>query len=267
MKKDNINQAWLRFTDEGSEGVWRDRWTNENKDFSSIPWRLSSEPTGFIAENCTGLTNEAEDYYWAFDIDCEQKINTVCQDIQVFFQMRGLCSGSVLDRLYRLAPSLHNSRRTFLGPSGWALGWESGEKLWMISNDRFPGVTANVTEYKYPLGSHTWVISGGDGCASESRDELLTLSACGSDQFTCDDGRCVDMGGRCDQREDCEDGSDEKECRIVHMDKSKYLKDKQPPSVGNEDMVTVDVDVDITRILLINEERNTSLNTIHKSIN
>ena len=27
--------------------------------------------------------------------------------------------------------------------------------------------------------------------------------------------------------------------------KSKYLKDKQPPAVGAEDMVQVDVDVDI----------------------
>ena len=40
------------------------------------------------------------------------------------------------------------------------------------------------------------------------------------------------------------------------MDKSKYLKDKQPPAVDDEGMVKVDVDVDITRILVIDEERN-----------
>ena len=39
----------------------------------------------------------------------------------------------------------------------------------------------------------------------------------------------------------------------MHVDDSKYLKDKQPPPVDNMDKVIVDIDVDITRILLINE--------------
>ena len=59
---------WLRLTDEDDEGEWRDRWTDQHVDFASIPWRLASEPTGDIVENCSGLTNQNEDYYWAFDI-------------------------------------------------------------------------------------------------------------------------------------------------------------------------------------------------------
>ena len=60
MKKSQMPQTWLRFTDEGSEGEWRDKLTNRTVDFDSIPWRVASEPTGFIAENCSGtyiLTN------------------------------------------------------------------------------------------------------------------------------------------------------------------------------------------------------------------
>ena len=98
----------------------------------------------------------------------------------------------------------------FYGPSGWKLNWEEEDKLWKISNERYPGlqlitkttnndiflgVTANVTETKYPVGSHQWIISG-DGCQSQPYHSLLTLSACTKDQFTCDDGLCVEMTTR-----------------------------------------------------------------------
>ena len=65
-----------------------------------------------------------------------------------------------------------------------------------------------------------------DGCSSEPHDVLVTLSSCNDTQFTCADGLCVDMSTRCDQADDCRDGSDEKNCRIVHVDSSKYLKVK-----------------------------------------
>ena len=155
MQKYNTSQSWLRFTDEGlknefggtnclsntcsdTEGIWRDKFTNVQVNFDSVPWRIVSEPTGFVVENCSGLTNEAEDYHWAFDIDCKQKITTVCQDIQVYFRMRGLCADSVLDRLYRLI-TFGTGRRMFYGPSGWKLSWENDEKFWTIMNDRYPG--------------------------------------------------------------------------------------------------------------------------------
>ena len=46
------------------------------------------------------------------------------------------------------------------------------------------------------------------------------------------------------------------------MDDSKYLKDKQPPAFGQDSLVKVDVDIDITRILLINEVRQETLRNI-----
>ena len=51
----DVFHTWLRFTDEGSEGTWRDKWTNEQINFTSIPWKLSAEPTGLNVENCSGV--------------------------------------------------------------------------------------------------------------------------------------------------------------------------------------------------------------------
>ena len=67
MKKNNIKQTWLRFTDEGSEGEWRDKLTNRTVDFDSIPWRVASEPTGFIAENCSGIFRNKAELTFIFD--------------------------------------------------------------------------------------------------------------------------------------------------------------------------------------------------------
>lgn len=35
---------------------------------------------------------------------------------------------------------------------------------------------------------------------------------CRQGEFTCDTGDCVTLSRRCDQRIDCQDGSDEKNC-------------------------------------------------------
>ena len=93
----------------------------------------------------------------------------------------------------------------------------------------------------------------GDGCSSIPLERLLTLSSCNQTQFTCDSGVCVEMAGRCDQKEDCADGSDENNCRIVEVDTDKYLKDKTPQPLDGQESVSVVVDVEILRILMIDE--------------
>ena len=62
----------------------------------------------------------------------------------------------------------------------------------------------------------------------------------------------MDIERRCDQTEDCQDGSDEKNCRIVKLDTDKYLKDKHPTD-GVGDKVSVEVDLEISRVLKIDE--------------
>ena len=42
----------------------------------------------------------------------------------------------------------------------------------------------------------------------------LSVRRCSADEFTCGDGSCVDVRRRCDQYQDCSDGSDEANCGL-----------------------------------------------------
>ena len=58
---------------------------------------------------------------------------------------------------------------------------------------------------------------------------------------------------RCDQNYDCQDGADEADCRIIEVDEDRYLKDKSPPMMDHDNLLPVTIDIEITKILLIDE--------------
>ena len=51
----------------------------------------------------------------------------------------------------------------------------------------------------------------------------LTFSACRQDQFTCEDGQCIDVNNKCDHNTDCDDQSDEIGCELITFKKG-YIK-------------------------------------------
>ena len=65
-------------------------------------------------------------------------------------------------------------------------------------------------------------------------------------EFSCDDGTCISMNGRCDGVYDCLDKSDENSCYIISLDDESYRKE-QPPSYGgthkNEVNATLSFDI------------------------
>uniref|UniRef100_A0A182UCD0 Uncharacterized protein n=1 Tax=Anopheles melas TaxID=34690 RepID=A0A182UCD0_9DIPT len=47
------------------------------------------------------------------------------------------------------------------------------------------------------------------------------INECTSNEFTCDDGRCIDQDRQCDGVADCSRGEDEQDCGIVECDESR----------------------------------------------
>ena len=82
------------------------------------------------------------------------------------------------------------------------------------------------------------------------------MSGCLKGNFTCDDGQCVSMEQRCDQLPDCRDKSDERNCKILVLEKD-YNKNV-PPVVSKEDgtKVLIGVSIDLLKLVDIKEENH-----------
>ena len=127
------------------------------------------------------------------------------------------------------------------------------EKMWRIDV-----IDSNVTAMSsasfasFTLGKHNWTINGDRGCGfGENYTKELKMSGCTEGKFTCNDGQCVRMDQRCNQVPDCEDESDERNCRILEL-KDGY--NKEVPPINSSDPVNVSVSIDLLRLVDIDAE-------------
>lgn len=82
------------------------------------------------------------------------------------------------------------------------------------------------------------------------------MTGCSDGQFTCHDGQCVRMEESCDQVVQCRDKSDEKDCRLIHLEES-YKKNVAPittVSATNFTVVPTPVSISITLLKIVDME-------------
>ena len=73
---------------------------------------------------------------------------------------------------------------------------------------------------------------------------MLTLTGCSDIEFTCNDGSCVSMEVRCDDKTDCEDQSDEDDCLLIKPN-SQYKKALVPHPGGDWSYLRVNITVHV----------------------
>ena len=125
------------------------------------------------------------------------------------FSVRGLCKDAVMDTQYKFAD--HESGpfgrgkddyRSFVGPKGWIISRNKTDKKWRMTHYHYTDLSLTLlASDALPVGRHKWLVENNVCQEGKTSTEILQVSGCEEEQFTCDDGKCLQMSQRCNNIE------------------------------------------------------------------
>ena len=132
---------------------------------------------------------------------------------------------------------------------------------WVLCN-QFSGecYATYKTKGHLPVGRHSWKLTSQYVCKHHQQQKHfdILLSSCGEEEFTCDDGTCIDIKKKCDLVNHCVDDSDEEFCNILSTTYFKKNYENWMPDIKiserDEIIATpVNVSIGIVKITQIKE--------------
>ena len=172
--------------------------------------------------------------------------------------MSGMCDRTAFDTFYHM----DNDEKgfvTYYGFDSSIIRYDNKQRLWVLTIEHKPDIVATCGSEltSFVLGNHDWKVTNDFGCYAEGTEvKRVSFSTCSLDQYTCNDGLCVELKSRCDGQVDCEDKSDEFECRLVEESKT-YKKDLPPPPQQNKTKVEVEMSIEVINMGGIDEIEST----------
>ncbi|KAK7022743.1 hypothetical protein SK128_021286 [Halocaridina rubra] len=217
---------WTSITDSAEEGIWR---YQNGQIPEEIPWR-KQEPNGLHYENCATISDKG-----ISDVDCKtDKQCVVCTFRgQHRLSLLGTCE-TELRNVFLIAYQTNAGELSFMGYGEYYIRREMNEWVWMNDVKNETIARMEDTNPNFPMGRRWWKLEK-SVCGQKAGDrKKLLLTPCGQDQFTCDDGACIEHKNRCDLKYDCLDNSDEQACTLVAMPTG-YQRHLPPRSSSGED--------------------------------
>ena len=176
--------------------------------------------------------------------------------VRPLLTVRGLCSGSAFDTQVKFSIN-KDGFVEYYGTKRTLIKFDYDKNMWIMTSLSFPRTIARASAqgHTLALGSKSWVFEN-ERCGKAHVEKLLKITTCTEGQYTCEDGRCVDISTRCNSVNDCNDWSDEKNCNLVVFPES-YFKKFAPFAVEKTKItkVNVEVSVDVLDVIDVSENR------------
>ena len=172
----------------------------------------------------------------------------------VTLTLSGMCDRSAFDTFYHMEND-ENGVVIYSGFDSSMIRYDSKKNLWILTIEHKPDIVATCDSEltSFVLGNHDWKVTNDLGCYSGGTElKRLSFSTCSLDQYTCNDASCVDLVSRCDGKVDCEDKSDELDCRLVEQSQA-YKKHLPSPPQGDGTKTKVKVSVEVINVAGIDE--------------
>ena len=249
-----------------TEGVWRDYSSGEILDNYTKPWRDGHDRVMEDLYNCVFFypKNKKEKSWveWqcsSSDIGCPCAYQTA-----PLIRLRGYCPDTYLDTIYSVTQLAAAPKDIIImGSFDNRIQYISTLSQWVLTDlNRNVTATSRASLNSYLLGKHNWTITGDKYTCFEGKEYSLEmkLTGCNKTQFTCDDGQCIKMEHRCNQIPDCEDKSDELNCRILNLEAG-YNKRVPPVGTTGKKVKTlkpaeVNVSLTLYKIVAIKEDEH-----------
>ena len=168
--------------------------------------------------------------------------------------MSGMCERSAFDTFYHMDND-DKGLLIYYGFDSSVIRYDTKKRLWILTIEHKPDIMATCESEltSFVLGNHDWKVTNDFGCYSGGTEiKRISFSTCTLDEYTCNDGLCVSLVSRCNGEVDCEDKSDELECRIIEESKT-YKKHLPPSPQQNKTKLAVEISIEVINMGGIDE--------------
>ena len=262
--------GWLRLGDYRNEGVFIDEISKTVPTY--LPWEENRPVVGSTIYNCVTFSVKASpnlsaqlnvSQLYIRDEECHLPRCILCElpNTVKWIRVRGLCKNSMYDTDYYYTVS-DEGDMLYVGQKTSSIWYDSKKEqwIWVDRKDKTAVATSNSRLDSLFLGANSVNFENtSEPCIKDRPTKVIKIkmtTCLENDLFTCDNGLCIPMDKRCDQTPNCEDESDELNCKMLEI--SNNYNRRIPPftfdSKKNKiDPVQVNVTMTILKILKITE--------------